>query len=117
MREGDLTLSDLGPRVRFAAELADCLDQLDHAATSSRMVVAQSATVGVEGKLADACDEVPVEHEAPAFALFAEAQILERHKHGDRKGVVDRDVVDVGPVDSCPVSYTHLRAHETGRNL
>src|SRR5438093_5621448 len=93
--ERDVAVLHLHLGMRLAAELAHGLDHLRHATAVGRMVVAEPAAVGVEGQPADARDQVAVGHELAALPLLAEAEILERHDHGDREAVVDRRVLDV----------------------
>src|SRR5262245_15477060 len=81
--------------MRLAAQLPHGLDDLGHAAAVGRMVVAQAAAVGVDRQPADAGDQVAVGDELAAFALPAEAEVLELHQHGDGEAVVDRGVLDV----------------------
>ena len=71
--------------MRFAAQLAHRLDHFCHAATVSRVGVAEPAALGIEGQLAAARDQVAVGDEATAIAFPAEAEILELHEHGDVK--------------------------------
>ena len=78
MGEREVAVGDLHRRVRLAAQLAHGLDDLRHAAAVGRVVVAQPAAVGVERQRADAGDEGAVGDEAPALALLAEAEVLER---------------------------------------
>ena len=87
-------------RMGLAAQLAHGLDDLGDAAAVGRVVVAQAATVGVEGQPAHAADQVAVGDEAPALALGAEAQVLELQQHGDGEAVVDAGVLDVGWSDA-----------------
>src|SRR5436190_23710736 len=48
VRERNIAVLDLHGRMRLPAQLADRLDDLRHAPTIGRMVVAQPAPVGVE---------------------------------------------------------------------
>ncbi len=61
----------------LAAQLADGLDHLRHAAAVAGMVVAQAPAVGVEGELAVRRLQCAVQDELPALALLAEAEILD----------------------------------------
>src|SRR5262245_5274689 len=97
--------------MRLAAKLAHGLDDLRHAATIGRMVVAEPATVGVEREPADAGDQVAVGYELAALALLAEPEIFERHDDGDREAVVDRRVIDVRRLDAGPRERRRTRPH------
>ena len=71
------TVSDLHGGVRLATQLPNRFDDLGHAAAIGRMVVAQSTAVGVERKVAETGDQVPVTDEWAAGALRAESQVLQ----------------------------------------
>src|SRR5215471_6501557 len=80
----------------FATKLTHRFDHLSHSAAVARMVVAQSAAVGVYRDPAAAGDKAAVDDEASAFALGAEAQVFELDEDGDSEAVVNRCVADVG---------------------
>src|SRR4051812_1544397 len=88
MGEREVAIPHLDGGMRLAAELAHRLDDLGEAAAVRRVVVAETAPVGIERQLPHPRDEVAVGDEAPAFALPAEAKILELHQHGDGEAVV-----------------------------
>src|SRR5215470_3614311 len=100
VRQRDVTVLDLDLGMGLAAELTHGLDDLGHAPAVRRMVVAETAAVGIEGKLPHPGDEVAVGDELAALPLGAEAEILEGDEHGDGEAVVDRDVLDVGLGDA-----------------
>src|ERR1700740_239593 len=82
-------------RMRFAAELTHRFQDLGHAAAVDGMVAAEAAAVGVERQLADARDQIAAGAYLAAFALLAEAEVLELHQHRDGEAVVDRGVFHV----------------------
>src|SRR5262245_60496284 len=65
-------------------------------AAVARVVVAETAAIGVEGQPADTGDEVAIGDELAALPLRTEAEILERDQHRDREAVVDGHVLHVG---------------------
>ena len=78
VRERNLAVGNLHGRVRLAAKLAHRLDHLGDAAAVRRVVVAQSAAVGVERQLPERCDERAVGDEPAALPLRAETEVLDR---------------------------------------
>jgi hypothetical protein len=64
------------------------------------VVVAQPATISVERQLSVRRLQRAIHDELPAFALFAEPQVLDLQQYGDRERVVDRGVVDVAMRDT-----------------
>ncbi len=64
------------------------------------MIAAKTAAVRVERKLAGSGNQIAVGNKRAAFALLAEAKILDLHQHGDCEAVVNRDVLDVCRPDS-----------------
>src|SRR3546814_4301290 len=75
--ERQLADGDLNLAAGLAAQLADRLDDLGHAAPVGGVVVAQSAAVGVERQPAIGCPQALVGDEGAALALLAEAQVLD----------------------------------------
>src|SRR3990172_8945883 len=75
VRKREVAILHLDFGVRLAAQLTHRFDDLGHAAAVRRVVVAQSAAVGVERQLAGAGDEVAVRDEFSACAFLAEAEI------------------------------------------
>jgi hypothetical protein len=101
LRQHQIAILHLHGRMRFAAQLPNRLEHFRHAAAVSRMIVAQTAAVGVERQLADAGDQIAVGDEFPARSLGAETEILELHDHGDGEAVVDRGVFDIRGRHTC----------------
>src|SRR5580700_10810187 len=54
LRQHQIAILHLHGRMRFAAQLPNRLEHFRHAAAVSRMIIAQTAAVGVERQLADA---------------------------------------------------------------
>src|SRR5262245_21291708 len=73
----DIAVLHLDLGMRLSAEVTHRLDHVGHAAAVRRMVVAEPATVRVEGQLPHPGDEVAVGDDLAALALRAEAQILQ----------------------------------------
>ena len=69
VRQGQVAVRHLHLRVRLAAQLAHRLDDLGDAAAVGRVVVAETAAVGVERQLADARDQIAVGDELAALTL------------------------------------------------
>src|SRR6266851_1575159 len=76
VRQREIAILHLDRRMRLAAQLAEGLDDLGHAAAIGRMVIAQSAAIGIERQSADARNQVPVGNEPAALASRAKPQIL-----------------------------------------
>src|SRR5881392_2802075 len=95
MGDREVAIRHLHLRMGFAAQLADSLEDLGHAAAVDGMVAAETATVGVERQLADARNQIAVGNELAALALLAETEVFELHQHRDGEAVIDRGVFDV----------------------
>src|SRR5687767_15069706 len=75
----DRELRPFALRGGLAAELPRRFQEQEHAA-HARVIRAEAATVGVEGGLQGAVEaEALLVHKRSAFALLAEAQVLEHH--------------------------------------
>src|SRR4029453_15201587 len=85
VRERDVAVLHLHLRMGFATQLPHRLHHLREAAAVGRVVVAESAAIGVERQLADARDQIAVGDELAALALRAEAEILQRDNQGNRE--------------------------------
>jgi hypothetical protein len=76
MGKGNITIFDLNGGVRFATQLTDSLDDLCDATTISRVVVAKTAAVCVEGQFTDTRDQVAIRYKLTAFPFFAKTKIF-----------------------------------------
>src|ERR1700678_1029986 len=92
VRQSDLAILDL-TWTTFAPQLFDRFDDEKHPA-HTRMIRREAAAVGVDREIAVVA-EASAANESTALTALAEAQVLERRKDGDRKGVVDHRHVDV----------------------
>src|SRR3546814_6350399 len=70
MRQRELAVGHLDLATGLAAQLADRLDDLGHAAPVGGVVVAQAAAVGVERQPAVGCPQALVGDERAALALL-----------------------------------------------
>src|SRR5439155_11592240 len=95
MGDREVAIRHLHLRMGFAAQLADSLEDLGHAAAVDGMVAAETATVGVERQLADARNQIAVGDELAALTLLAEAEVFELHQYRDGEAVIDRGVLDI----------------------
>src|SRR4051794_14220163 len=91
----EIAVLHLHLRMGFAAQLAYRFDDFGHAAAIDGVVAAEPAAVGVERQLADTGNEIAVGDELAAFALLAEAEVLELYQPGDGEAVIDRGVFDI----------------------
>src|SRR5580692_8047679 len=88
VRQRDLAVLHLAGAA-FAAQLTDRLDQQEQAVHAG-MAIGQPAAIGVDGETALGGDASAAD-EGPAFALLAEAEILQEQNGVDREGVVELD--------------------------
>src|SRR3979409_1485736 len=80
-------------RAALITQLAYRLDQ-EEQPVHTRMAIRKSATVGIDGKATLGGDTPPAD-EGAAFALFAEAEILQEQDGVDRERIVELDGVDI----------------------
>src|SRR3546814_14704849 len=76
MRQRELAVGHLALATGLAAQLADRLDDLGHAAPVGGVVVAHAAPVGVARQPAVGCPQALVGAERAALALLAAAPVL-----------------------------------------
>src|SRR5437868_15500775 len=88
VRQREVAVLDLHRRVRLAAQLPHRFEHLGQPAAVRWVIVAEPATIGVEGQLADPGDQIAVAYKAAALALLAKAEILELHQNRDREAVI-----------------------------
>ena len=92
MRQRDVMPANL-PGAALAAELSDAFDHGEQS-VHARVAVRQAAAIGIDGQAATRRDAA-VLHEGPAFALRAEAEILQEQDRRDGEGVVEERYIDI----------------------
>ena len=95
MGECEFAVGYLHGRVGLVAQLTHGFDDLCDAAAVAGMVVAQTTTVGVEGKCTEGCLQRAVHHESSTITLCAETEVFECDEDRDGEAVVDGGVVDI----------------------
>jgi len=81
--------------VGFAAQLAHGFYHFGDAAPVGRMVVAQTAPVGIKGQPAFARNQIAFGDERPGLTLFTKPQVFQLQQHHDGEVVVDGSVFHV----------------------
>jgi len=87
LHQRKITILHLNRWRSFPTKLPNGFDDLGHSAAVRRMIVTESAAVGVERKPPDARDEIPVGNKAPALPSLAESKIFELNQNGDGETV------------------------------
>ena len=93
--QSKLQIGNLNFGVGLTTQLAHGLNDFGHAATVGRVVVAQTAPIGVDRQPALARNELAIGHKFSALPFGTKTQILKLHQHRDGEAVVDRCIANV----------------------